>query len=336
MAITGIERIIYCVDDVAQSTAFFEDFGLPLHSRTAQGTRFQLPNNSRVYIRALSSDPVPGSQVAGSGVHEVVWGVDTEESLEALVAGIAADREVRRDSDGIAHFIADGGIAMGLRHWPEKRLVIAPADPINSPGKPQRMNMHRRWIERARPKEINHLGFLVPDRDALTGFLETRLHFRLSDRQREFGIYYRADGTFDHHNIALINSNAGLPGMDGKLRFHHAMYLVTDIDEIMAGKVWVEKRGWQKSDLGLGRHRIASSLFYYFPCPAGGEAEYGADSDLLDDSWIPRDFDPMTGLAHWMHDIPDWWQGGNWDVVLDQASAPRIGGPEPRPELKKS
>lgn len=332
MAIIGIERIIYHVDDLPTCTAYFTDFGLPLHGESADLVRFDLPNNSRVYLQTA---PVPGSEIVGPGVHEVVWGVDTREHFEALVAGIAADRAVRHDDAGIAHFIADGGIAMGLRHWPEKRAVIAPADPINSPGKPQRMNQHRRWIERARPKEINHLGFLAPDRDAIANFLEQRLHFRLSDRQRDFGIYYRADGTFDHHNVAIINSNAGLPGMDGQLRFHHAMFLVTDVDEIMAGKIWLERRGWEKSEQGLGRHRIASALFCYFNCPAGGEAEYGADSDLLDDSWVPRDFDPMTGLAHWIHNAPDWWRGGRWDVQFVEGRVPQIGGPDARAGLNK-
>lgn len=334
MAIIGIERILYRVDDVDRSIRFFEDFGLPLLDRDDGGACFRLPDNARVDIRSIATDPVPGSQIVGIGVHEIVWGVDTAENLERLVARLATDREVRRDADGICHFVADGGIAMGLRHWPEKRQIFAPTEPVNSPGNLQRMNVHRRWIARARPKGISHIGVISPDIEGLSNFLRERLDFRLSDRQRSFAVYVRADGVNDHHNLAILNANAGLPGMDGTLRFHHVNYVVTDLDEMMAGKNHLERRGWPKSEWGIGRHRIASALFCYFPCPAGGEAEYGADSDALDDNWIPRDFSPMFGIAHWMHDLPAFLRdGAEWDVTFAADGVPAKGGVQPHPDL---
>lgn len=334
MAIIGIERLIYCVDDVVLSARFLEDFGLAVYERATDLVRFQLPDNSRVYVRAAATRPVSGSEIVGQGVHEIVWGVDTIENFERLVANVATDRKVTRDTEGVAHFVADGGIAMGLRHWPEKRLVFAPTDPVNSPGNIRRMNAHRRWITRARPKGISHVGILSPDIEACFRFLESRLNFRLSDRQRDFGLYCRADGVLDHHNIALLNAAGGLPGTDGRLRFHHVNYMVTDLDEMMAGKNYLERRGWPKSEMGIGRHRIASALFCYFPCPAGGEAEYGADADALDDNWVPRDFSPLFGLAHWIHDMPAWWvQGPDWDVTFAEGAAPFAGSVIPHSGL---
>lgn len=327
MAIIGVERIIYCVEDVALSTDFFEDFGLKLYSRAADVSRFELPDNSRVYIQSISTAPVAGSELIGPGIHEIVWGVDTVEHLEALIADLSADREVRRDEDGIAHFIVDGGLAMGLRHWPERKLVRAPTDPVNSPGNANRMNMHRRWIARAYPKSISHAVFASPDYTATYRFMCDRLGFRLTDQQRDLGFYLRADGANDHHNLFLINANIGFPGTDGQLRFHHANFTVTDLDEIMAGKNYMERKGWARSTWGLGRHRIASALFLYLPCPAGGEAEYGADSDTVDDAWIPRDFDVAFGFAHWLHDVPEWWADGpDWNVDFAEETRPRKGG----------
>jgi hypothetical protein len=41
------------------------------------------------------------------------------------------------------------------------------------------------------------------------------------------------------------------------------------------------------------------------PCPAGGEAEYGADADCLDDSWVPREFiEPLFAYSHFVHNLP--------------------------------
>jgi hypothetical protein len=147
--------------------------------------------------------------------------------------------------------------------------------------------------------------FSVPAYREATQFMIQRLGFKLSDSQRGFGEYLRADGSNNHHTLLLLNANASVPGMDGKHRFHHANFGVEDIDEMMVGANHMTRCGWEPSHLGLGRHRIDSGLFYYIPCPAGGEAEYGADGDCIDDSWVPRDFvEPLFGYSHFVHNLP--------------------------------
>ena len=132
-----------------------------------------------------------------------------------------------------------------------------------------------------------------------------RLGFRLTDEQVGFGMYLRADGTNNHHNLLFLNADAPLPDMDGKLRFHHANFVVENLDEMMVGANHMSRRGWEPSHFGLGRHRVDSALFYYMPCPAGGEAEYGADSDCVDDAWVPRRWPvPLFAYAHWVHELP--------------------------------
>jgi hypothetical protein len=136
--------------------------------------------------------------------------------------------------------------------------------------------------------------------------MRTRLGFRLSDLQEGFGCYLRADGSNNHHNILFLNAHAPLAGCDGMTRFDHANFGVEDIDELMVGANNMVRKGWEDSHIGLGRHRIDSALFYYLPCPAGGEAEYGADADYIDDSWVPRHFTtPLFAYSHFTHHIPD-------------------------------
>ena len=334
MAIIGIETLIYCVDDVDVCTRYFDDFGLPLVEQNNRESLFVLPDSSSVIIRSMQHAPVSGSKVVGTGVHEVIWGVDTKASLDRLIAKVGGDRQVRRDEDGTAHFITDDGIAMGLRLWHHKRSVKTSVDPVNSPGNINRLNVHRKWIARARPKYIQHAVFMSRDLDASFAFMRDRLNFRLSDHQRSLGVFARADGTNDHHNIYFLNAMAPLPGADGNVRFHHVNYGVTDLDEIMTGKNYMERRGWNRSYWGIGRHRIASSLFLYLPAPTGGEAEYGADSDALDDNWVPRSWDPMFGLAHWMHEMPEFWsQGADWDVKFVDYLTPGRGSVAPHAAL---
>jgi catechol 2,3-dioxygenase-like lactoylglutathione lyase family enzyme len=305
MAIVGVESLIYGVDDVAKSIEFFDDFGL---NRVVDGdapATYRLAEGSRVVIREAADPVLPTGGLAGTGVREIIWGVDTQSALDALTANLSADCAVRKDPDGTVHFLTDFGLPMGLRLFAKVPVLSAP-DALNAPGHVRRLNQHRKWRLRARPKVIAHVVFAIPDYQAATDFMRRRLGFRLSDSQRGVGQYLRADGSNNHHNLLLLNARAPFGGMDGQARFHHANFGVEDIDEIMVGANYMTRRGWEPSHFGLGRHRVDSALFYYLPCPAGGEAEYGADADYIDDSWVPRDWiEPLFAYSHFVHNLPD-------------------------------
>ncbi|MFN3985592.1 MAG: VOC family protein [Rhodocyclaceae bacterium] len=317
MAINGIETVLYGVDDVAECTRYFIDFGLPLLEKSDSHAHFRLDEGSNVILRHISDPAIPKSALAGTGVCEVIWGVDRQDSLDRLVRSLAVDREVRIDADGTAHCLADDGLAIGFRVFCKNPVYSAP-DPVNSPGNINRINTQRKWKAKARPKTIQHVVFQAPDPDKSWSFYRDRLGFKLSDIQKGFGIFGRADGANDHHNIYFLNSKLPFPGMDGKLRFDHVNYGVEDLDEIMVGTNHMERQGWPKSTWGLGRHRIASSLFMYLPCPTGGQAEYGADSDHLDDSWVPRVWNAAFGFFSFITNLPVFaldaapWE---WDYV---------------------
>jgi catechol 2,3-dioxygenase-like lactoylglutathione lyase family enzyme len=327
MAINGIDTLVYAVANVAESRRFFEDFGLVRDPAAADGDEvatFLLPEGSRVVVRHRDDPALPPTEMVGDGVREVIWGTDTPAARDALVRELATDRRVEIDDRGVARFVADFGVPMGLRHF-ERRAVVTAPDPLNSPGRINRLNQHRKWRRRARPKVISHVVFAVPDYEGGARFMRERLGFRLSDSQRGFGKYLRADGTLAHHSLLLLNARAPVPDMDGRLRFHHANFGVEDIDEIMVGANHMMRSGWPASHFGLGRHRIDSALFYYIPCPAGGEAEYGADGDAVDDSWVPRDWiNPLFGYAHFVSNLPPFLADEpSWDFrYITEGDAP--------------
>jgi hypothetical protein len=103
----------------------------------------------------------------------------------------------------------------------------------------------------------------------------------------------------------------------------HAAFGCDDIDEVMLGANIMSRRGWvntsRNSSGGLSRHRISSAIYYYVDCPAGGEAEYHADTDYLDDNWVPRAWDFKFGSLLWAHTVPAMFAGENipWDMKLD-------------------
>lgn len=332
MAIIGIETLVYGVGDVAESARFFDDFGLVRDTPREEGVAsYTLPEGSHVIIRQRDDPALPPTGMVGDGVREVIWGTRDAASRDRLAEGLATDRDVRRDGDGTAHFVADFGVAMGLRVFDRNPVISAP-DPLNSPGRINRLNQHRKWRLRARPQVIAHVVFAVPGYEAGYAFMRDRLNFRLSDSQRGFGKYLRADGTTAHHSLLLLNANAPVPDMDGALRFHHANFGVEDIDEMMVGANYMMRRGWAASHLGLGRHRIDSALFYYIPCPAGGEAEYGTDSDAVDDSWVPRHWsNPLFGFAHFVSNLPPFLADEpSWEFeYITQGDAP-LDSDQPR------
>jgi catechol 2,3-dioxygenase-like lactoylglutathione lyase family enzyme len=306
MAIIGIERLVYGVEDVEESARFFRDFGLLEVSDAAQADRVELSlaNGARVVVLPIGHPSLPReSRIVGQGVQQVVWGVDSAASLDELRARLETVVDVEWDGE-IARFVTPFGVPMGLRVWAPRPVLCAP-EPANAPGRVERLNRPRRWRLGASPRLVTHVVFAVPDYDTVFRFMVDVLNFRLTDRQNGFGNYLRADGTNNHHNILLLNADAPFPGMDGKLRFHHANFALEDLDEIMICVNRMIRKGWKASDQGLGRHRVDSALFYYFECPAGGEAEYGADADYVDDNWIPREWiNPLFGYAHFVHNLP--------------------------------
>ena len=320
MAILGVESVVYGVDDLDTCTRFWTDFGLNLVSSDATESVFDVPSGSRVIVR-LNGDPRVPNAFPGNGVKETFYGVDTTENLEKLVAGIAAELPVRRDEDGTAHFVAPDGQPIGLRVW-RKKPVVSIADAVNTPGRIQRLNQHRQWRRRAIPKTINHVVFFSTDYVRSFEFYRDKLGFRYTDHSKGTGIFARADGTAEHHTIFWVNSD--LPIAPKYHAFMHIAFGMDDIDEVMLGSNIMERKGWKNESMnssgGISRHRISSAIYYYCDNPGGGEAEYHADTDYLDDNWIPRAWDFKFGSLLWANRTPRIFQGD--DIPMDMTFDP--------------
>ena len=323
MSILGVESVIYGVEDMALCTRFWEDFGLNPVSRSESEVIFDVATGSRVILRKIDDPTLPAAYFPGSGVRETVFGVDTPEALEKLVAGLATDRVVRRDPDGTAHFSADDGTTLALRVW-HKKPVLSRPDPVNAPGQIVRLNLHRKWIVRTKPKTINHVVYFSDDYVSAFEFFRDRLGFRLTDHSKANGIFCRADGTYEHHTVFWVTTRHA--SLKGKKGYAHIAFGVDDIDEVMIAANYMQEHGWSEDrpyTPGLNRHRISSAIYYYFPCPAGGDAEIHCDTDYLDDNWIPRAWEIKFGALLWSSVAPGLHgpEGMTWDVKPDPYGA---------------
>lgn len=315
MAITGIRRLTYLVDDVDECVRFFTDFGLPLVDHAGGEALYELPDGSEVRLLPRGHADLPsGTQQTGIGVHECTWAVDSEKALARLCQGLEHDHQLSRDGEGVVRFVTPFGQAIALQVWQPRRVQGAPS-PNNTVGYIGRLNQPRKWLNKGVPKRIHHVVWTFPDVDEALNYYRDRLGFRLTDIQRGFGVYIRADGAWEHHNVFIANAKAPMPGFDGTLKFHHANFEVEDIDEMLVAKNHLDRRGWKFNDWGFGRHRLTSAAFLYVPCPAGGEAEYGADCDCVDDGWRPRVWEGNFGTLIYMHNLPQWlMEEPSWDV----------------------
>ena len=317
MAITGIRRLTFLVDDLEKTTRFFADYGLTKLSVGDDRSCFETMNGAQVVLLKRGHSDLPAAtRQTGIGVHECTWSVDSRESLERLKADLERDHDLTTDREDIVRFVTPFGQAIALEVW-RARDVFGSPSPDNTVGRIGRLNQPRKWLQRAVPKRIHHCVWTFPDVQLAMEYYRDRLGFRITDVQKGFGIYLRADGAYEHHNIFLANANAPMPGFDGTLKFHHANFELEDIDEIMVGKNVLERRGYSfAGGWGLGRHRLTSAAFLYLNVPElGGDMEYGADCDMVDDGWKPRVWDGAFGTAIFMHELPEWMKGEpNWDV----------------------
>lgn len=321
MPIVGIESLMFGVDDLAESTRFFDDFGLSQLDAGEDFTHYRLEEGSNVVLYKMGDPRLATSCLRDKGVQETIWGVDSHESLQRLAERLEKHQTITRDEDGTIHTHTACGHAIGLRVFNRKKVVYAP-DPINAPGNVNRLNVQRKWKTRARPKVITHTVYACENPRKEFNWYRDMLDFRLSDEQRNMGFYLRCDGANEHHNLFLIDMTFGpLPGHP---IYHHTNFGVEDIDEIMVGTNYMTRKGWITGVLGSGRHRIASALFSYLECPAGGEAEYGADSDYIDDNWIPREWSQIFGTYSWMHNIPEFLQAQKWEYRLHPDYLPKV------------
>jgi len=319
MAILGIESVIYGVDDLDTCIRFWDDFGLNPVSRSQREAVFEVATGSKVIVRRRDDAGIE-DWFPWPGVKMVIWGVDTPAALEALVHDLSYDRDVRRNADGTVYTYGDDGMPFGLRVW-SKRPVVSQPDAVNAPGCIQRLNQHRKWRIRARPKALNHIVFFSNDYVKSFEFYRDRLGFRLTDHSKGLGVFARADGTNEHHSIFWVNTD--LPVAPDQQGFMHLAFGMEDIDEVMLGANIMSDRGWlntsPNSSGGLSRHRISSAIYYYMDNPGGGEAEYHCDTDYLDDNWVPRAWDWKFGALLWGHKTPSFFKTDNddWDMTFD-------------------
>ncbi|HSI56445.1 MAG TPA: VOC family protein [Ideonella sp.] len=288
MNITGLEALVFGVEDMAAGRQYLLDYGLKEVDASPAGACYEALDGGAVVLRHASDASLPPANAPSPNLRETVYGVADAATLAAIGANLSADREVGADADGTLHSVDDGGYAIAFQVTRARR-IIAPHIGINVPGQPGGRGVNQCAADKEQlilPRSLSHVVYFVPDVKKAEAFYQDRLGFRVTDRFIGLGPFMRPQGTLEHHTLFMIQSfNHHMVGMN-----HFTFHLGS------AAEVW--QAGWRfaqkgyKSFWGPGRHIMGSNHFWYFNSPFGGTMEFDADMDQHDDSWVPRAMPP--------------------------------------------
>lgn len=278
MPITGIDGIVYGVEETERCRTFFADWGL----REVAPGRFATLDGTEVVLASKSADHLLPAIEDGATLREVTWGTSDQETLDALRARLAAAGTAVTDTpDG---FTCLDPVDLPLRfRITRRRKVAVQGTPSNTIDQPRRIDTASPVYERAEPVGIGHVVLFVPEVEPVERFYVDLCGFHVSDRYPGRGVFLRCRGEGGHHDLFLLKSPHGRAGLN------HVAFTVRDLHEVFGGGLHMSRKGWE-SHLGPGRHPISSAFFWYVKSPSGGMVEYYADDDYLTEKWQPREF----------------------------------------------
>lgn len=295
MNITGIHSIVYGCEDLEAAGRFFTDLGLESLEDDSAGSTFGFEDGSSVAIRPIDDNALPAPVVGGDTAREIVWRVADADTLKAIGDELSSDREVTETADGMLHASDDLGYGLGFT-VAETRPITLEAPVTNTLGNRKRHNTRADGAEAKIPKLLRtaHVGLWAPGEvDDNKAFYVERLGFRETEYVKDIGVFVRAQGSSEHHDMFL--SRRG-----DRAGFQHLACEVRDFDEVMFLGNHMEDRGWE-THFGPGRHIFGSNIFWYLWNPAGGLLEITADLDSIDDSWERRYHETLPkGAGTWL------------------------------------
>jgi catechol 2,3-dioxygenase-like lactoylglutathione lyase family enzyme len=285
MNITGLDALIFGVDDIPGCSQYLIDYGLSAVGANADGGRFEALDGTAVVL-ARSDDPsLPPALSTGCMLRKTVFGVADETTLQAIAAELRKDREVKQLADGSLESVDDAGFVIGFQLSVRKpcgqlgEVANAPGSPLQRPVNQLGVNVQAGPI---RARTLSHLVYFVPDLAKAEAFYVNRLGFRCIDRFTGVGPFLQPAGTLDHHTHFLIGAPAFMQGVE------HFTFHFGGPSEVMQNGTRFLEKGYQ-AFWGPGRHIFGSNWFWYFNSPFGCHLEMDADMDLHDANWQPRE-----------------------------------------------
>ncbi|MFI6317388.1 VOC family protein [Nonomuraea sp. NPDC050556] len=284
MALHRLTRITIGVPNVAETAAYYADFGL---AQTGENTFATTDGGEQLQLVHT-----PTRRLVELGV-----GVDDPDDLARMKASLAR-LDLALDAGGR---VTDPGTNVRV-HVSIAGRISRPAEPApvyNGPGRAERVDARAPGVLReqpVRPRKLGHVVLGSTDQEASQRFFTDGIGFKVSDEVPGIAAFLRC--STDHHNVLV--QPAPVPYL------HHTSWEVEDVDEIGRGAHRMLEGHPERHVWGLGRHHIGSNFFWYLKDPAGNFAEYYSDLDCVVDEaiWKPEVFSDMRILYSWGPPLP--------------------------------
>ena len=297
MNIIGVDFVYLGVFDMETSKKYLRDFGLKEVDQGHQGADFLAEDGTGLLVRHWDDPTLPTAVCTGPNFRDTVWGVADQATLDQIALELRKDRPATFGGDGWLRSHDDDGYPITF-HVSERQPIEVGPSLTNVPGhKPMRpANTIADYSSRVRPLTLGHHVWYTLNMDKSEKFYVDRLGFRVTDRFTKTGSFLRSQGCSEHHNMYLIE-RPGTP-----LGLNHIAFHVRDQLELMRGGKQFTAMGYETA-WGPGRHIFGSNNFWYFKSPFGGNMEYDADIDMVNDAWIPRETPiSLQAGAYWLVD----------------------------------
>jgi catechol 2,3-dioxygenase-like lactoylglutathione lyase family enzyme len=282
MSLHRIAELVMGVPNVAETIAYYEDFGL---THEGEGSFSTLEGG-----RQLRVVEAPRRRLVGVRI-----GVDDPDDVARIGANLTAlDLPVSAESHRLVTHEPVANFDVAVEVLPRLHQSVVPQTPYNGPGRYERVGTRAPGVlreGRVRPKKLGHVVLGSVDMAATLRFFTEGIGFKVSDLAGDKGVFIRCSE--DHHNVMILQMPVNF--------LHHSSWQVDDIDDIGRGAQAMLEDNPERHVWGLGRHHAGSNFFWYLKDPAGNFSEYYSDMDCIPENelWTPEVLEGAKGLFNW-------------------------------------
>ncbi|WP_410631628.1 VOC family protein [Amycolatopsis sp. cmx-4-83] len=282
MALHGLGKVTIGVPNVAETIAYYIDFGLEHRGDGRFATR-----HGGEQLQIVGS---PGRRLV-----ELAVAADDQDDIATISRRLRAhDVPVAEAGTSLRAVEPVTGTEILVEVRP--RIVIdpaVPATPYNGPGRIDRWGRapFTTRTEPVRPRKLGHAVLGSTDLETTKRFFTEGLGFKVSDYMGDKAAFLRC--SVEHHNVLVMAAPVNF--------LHHTSWQVDDVDEVGRGAHAMLEANPERHIWGLGRHYAGANFFWYLKDPAGNFSEYYSDMDTVpeDELWSPEVLHGLQGLYAW-------------------------------------
>ncbi|HEY8701593.1 MAG TPA: VOC family protein [Arthrobacter sp.] len=281
MSLHRLTRVVMGVPNVAETAAYYEEFGLDPLGNNSFGTR-----DGGEQLKIVHA---PTRRLVELGV-----GADNEDDVAKVTSQMTRlGAPMSRNGSELLATEPVSGFTARIHVAPRIAQEKTPATPYNGPGRIDRWGRAPGILRdtRIKPRKLGHTVIGTVNLEATMRFFTEGIGFKVSDYISDKGAFMRC--SVDHHNVLAMASPVNF--------LHHTSWQVDDIDDVGRGAKAMLENNPERHIWGLGRHHAGSNFFWYLKDPAGNFSEYYSDMDCIpeDEIWTPETFEGAQGLFNW-------------------------------------